>query len=209
MIVLTTGVNRAIHCTGRAKGGQARGVRHRLTCNMPASVGHRRHTCFRWWARNTGRAETCRRRHIARPSAAARLPPRRAAAVRSAHDHREPPPPGTQGPTSRGFASERLSVTQSCINESVLDTLALQPPKSMLTAGPAAPRHCGQTLDAAGALGRGGGRCCPAAGTTPPASQPPLLLAPAPLHPGGLCSGAHLQGRGSSREGRLADIQSH
>ena len=41
-----------------------------------------------------------------------------------------PPPPGTQGPTSRGFASERLSVTQSCIHESVLDTLALHPPKS-------------------------------------------------------------------------------
>ena len=65
----------------------------------------------------------------------------------------------------------------------------------MLTAGPAARRRKGRTPQAAGEPGLAGGRCCPAASRILPASQPPLLLPPAPLHPGGLCGGARLQER--------------
>ena len=74
----------------------------------------------------------------------------------------------------------------------------------MLTAGPAARRRCRQTLHSR-RRARSGGRELSSGSRYDSASQltASLLPPPAPLHPGGLCSGARLQGRGSSssREG--------
>ena len=83
------------------------------------------------------------------------------------------------------------------------------PAMGMFTAGSVAQRRCGQTLEAAGEPGLAGGRCRPAAGTTRPASQPPLLPLPALLHPGGLYSGARLQERHLAAAGRALSHHFH
>ena len=113
-----------------------------------------------------------------------------------------------QGTTSYGFASERLSVTQSCIQEHHSECLG-QPctqttkEQRMLTAGPAARRRCRQTLHSR-RRARSGGRELSSGSRYDSASQltASLLPPPAPLHPGGLCGGARLQGRGSSSSSR-------